>query len=210
MTASSGDQFDQDLPGTPDLTDSILDRVEEQRAFITPTRRRRIVRGRLVFVGSVLALIAVTAMVNRIAPWTAGWTADVSPVTSVVEAGREDAARGAEKIRRATLELGPKLAEANVLAMPYQCDRELDGVRLVGSVEQCREFIAVSGDCNGNYRIECGREQATVPVVWSYYLPQCAVGGSVSDVWLVSARPMGVITPTAQPASARVGDGYLP
>jgi len=232
--ARSGDQFSEDLPGFdesigPDLTDSILGRVESERGFVAAPKRRRITAGRVFVAAGLLAVVGGVAAVHRAAPWTAGWTLEASPVSGVIEASRQDAAAGVASIREATGRLAPAMAERNVIALPYiPSSEELAfagaqaGTRTLGAPTEIREDVSDSGTWrvivirgeDGSHVLADG--SVRLDAAWTSYLPCCSAADSVSDVGAPSLANLLAIserlrsggTETIQLATD--SNGYLP
>lgn len=81
-------------PACPDLTHSIMHRVERRRRFL-PARLRAMVRtGRFLVAASVLIALLGVAAVQRFYPSLAEWTGVQRPVSRLVESGSGDAAAG--------------------------------------------------------------------------------------------------------------------
>lgn len=80
----------QVLPGAPDLSDAILDRVGQQAPFVTPRRRRRISAFRLAATAGALAAFAMYAIVQRVAPDAVLTDPGPTPVSNLVDASQAD------------------------------------------------------------------------------------------------------------------------
>ncbi|CAG0975767.1 hypothetical protein PHYC_01492 [Phycisphaerales bacterium] len=80
----------QMLPGAPDFSDAILDRVEQERPFVTPRGRRRMSGFRLAAATGALAAFAMYALVQRFAPEAVLTDPGPTPVSNLVVAGQAD------------------------------------------------------------------------------------------------------------------------
>lgn len=232
--ARPGDQFNDDRPGfdeqgTPDLTDSILGRVESERGFVSAPKRRRITAGRALVAAGLLAVVGGVAAVHRAAPWTAGWTLEASPVSGVIEASRQDAAASVESIREATGRIAPAMAEQNVIALPYIPSTEelafasaQAGIRSLGAPIELRDeaidtgawrVVVIRGE-DGTHAFTDG--SVRLDAAWTSYLPCCSAVDSVSDVGSPSLANLLAISERIQSGGTETiqlatdSNGYLP
>lgn len=78
------------VPAAPDFTDSILDRVEDERPFLARPARRRVSHLRLAGAAFCLLVFGGYAVVQRVAPQVQMGVVEPAPVSEFVDAGRAD------------------------------------------------------------------------------------------------------------------------
>jgi hypothetical protein len=112
----------------PDLTGSIMARVEARRPFLPNRQRRMVSAGRLAAAACVLIAVSGVALTRRWWPGALDLVTRERPVSAVVDAGRADAESGARNLA-ATLSAVSEHAEP----MLDLRRRVLEGVTAGGS-----------------------------------------------------------------------------
>lgn len=107
----------------PDLTQSILARVDANRPFLDRQTRRMVWVGRGALVASVAAIVLTAALMQRFAPETVEIVARPAPLSNVVESVKSNATERLVVLREAVnskplVESGEVALESSFDAMP--------------------------------------------------------------------------------------------
>jgi hypothetical protein len=86
--------------GAPDLTGSILDRVDAERPFLSGRTRRMVIAGRYGIGAAVLVMVLGVAVAHRMYPDIGSFDRKSSPLSSVVESVRHEAVEQIAGIRQ--------------------------------------------------------------------------------------------------------------
>ncbi|MBX3359426.1 MAG: hypothetical protein KF745_13485 [Phycisphaeraceae bacterium] len=99
-----------DAATAPDLTDSILSRVNQQKPFLDPATRQFVVAGRAAMALAVLVVATSIALIFRFAPEYTSLAAAPKPLSDLVEVTQDATATQFETIRariQTVAEVGP-------------------------------------------------------------------------------------------------------
>jgi len=188
------------VPEAPDLTQSILDRVEDARPFAPPAIRHLVVAMRLALVcGAALVSLAVV-LLHRAAPGARVIAQDPAPLTAVVQTASSGASVGLSSLRETlrTVRTRPVSAVVPSLAPPGRS--VVVGVAEAGAVDTLAPWAFEPGSrAAGTARLVRARS-ATRPTLemviqdrWSSPWFEPSAGRSGADLpggaWLVRGAP---------------------
>ncbi|MBX3366437.1 MAG: hypothetical protein KF912_03885 [Phycisphaeraceae bacterium] len=116
---------------TPDLSESILERVDSVRGFVPPAERRLIRFGRLAVAAMLFGVIAGAVVVQRRAPQVVELAGPPTPVRDIARAAQRDAdglARLTAPVRIVNREVLADLAAERAMWGPRTLDAESQSV----------------------------------------------------------------------------------
>ena len=99
-------------PGeTPDLTHAVLDRLDDERGFLSPRSRRRVKAGRLAVAATVLLGLLGVSIAHRVAPERFRLHEQPTPVADLGNAVRDDSIEGRRTLAAAVQEFASSTKE---------------------------------------------------------------------------------------------------